>query len=327
MTINWQPFVELVHAHQQFVLTSHIKPDCDALGSELGLAAVLESLGKQVRIVNGDPVPGHLTFIDPENKIETLGQGVTAEELYASDAMIVLDTSAWNQLGPMADVFREMPGARAVIDHHASDHDLGALTLKNQRAEATGRLIVEAADALGVPLTAQMAEPLFTAIATDTGWFRFASVTSETYRTIGRLVDAGARPETIYRSLYEQDSLSRLRLRGTILAKTEAELDGRLIYSRVELADFKRLGASPSDTEDVINLLLRVAGTEVALVFIEQAPETIKVSFRSRSQVDVRALAEQFGGGGHVAAAGATLHESLPNAERKILDAVRRAMR
>jgi len=327
MTINWQSFVELVQAHQRFVLTSHIKPDCDALGSELGLAAVLESLGKQVRIVNGDPVPGHLSFIDPENKIETLGRGVTAEELYASDVMIVVDTSAWNQLGAMADVFREMPGVRVVIDHHASDHDLGAITFKNQRAEATGRLIVEAADALGVALTARMAEPLFAAMATDTGWFRFASVTSETYRVVARLIDAGARPETIYGSLYEQDSLHRLRLRGTILSKTVAELDGRLIYSRVAQADFKALGASPSDTEDVINLLLRVAGTEVAVVFIEQAPETIKVSFRSRSHVDVRQLAEQFGGGGHVAASGATVHEPLAEVERKILDAVRQAMR
>ena len=327
MKINWTAFVELVQRHQRFLLTSHMRPDCDALGSELGMASVLESLGKQVRIVNGDRTPGHLTFIDPERKIEVLGEHVAPEELADVEVLMILDTSAWIQLGPMADVVRQTGARKVVVDHHVSEDDLGAVSFKNVKTEATGRLVIEAADALGVPLTPHAAASVFAAIATDTGWFRFSSVTGETYRTVARLIDLGVRPETIYGQLYEQETVQRMRLRGQILSQAQTELDGRLIYARVGLRDFECMGAKPSDTEDVINQLLRVAGTEVAMIFMELGPETIKVSFRSRGSVDVRCLAEQFGGGGHVAAAGATLHEPLDATERKILDATRRAMR
>jgi phosphoesterase RecJ-like protein len=326
MAIDWRPFVELVRKHERFLLTSHMRPDCDALGSELGMAAALEALGKRVRIVNGDAVPDHLAFIDPENKIEVLGRDVQAEELADAEVVMVLDTSAWIQLGPMGDVLRAARGEKVVVDHHVSEDDLGAISFKDIQAEATGRLVVEAADALGAPITRPMAEALFAAMATDTGWFRFSSVTGDTYRAVGRLLDAGARPESIYRQLYEQETLQRVLLRGRILANAESELDGRLIYARAERNDFEALGAKPSDTEDVINMLLRVSGTEVALMFIELGPESVKVSFRSRGAVDVRRLAEQFGGGGHIAAAGATLEMSLREAEHKILDAARRAM-
>ena len=326
MKIDWQPFVEIVRKHERFVLTSHVRPDCDALGSELGMAGVLESLGKQVRIVNPHATPPNLAFIDPQRRIRHLGQDIQAADLADSEVLIVLDTSAWAQLGSMADVVRATTARRVLIDHHVGEDDLKAELFKNVEAEATGRLVVEAADALDVRLTPEIAAPVFAALATDTGWFRFSSTTAETLRLAGRLMDAGADAAAIFNALYEQDTLARVKLRGEILARVVADVDGRLVHTYVRLDDFRRTGALPIDTEDAVNLTLAVAGSEVAVIFVEQKPNAFKISFRSRCRVDCNQVARQFGGGGHKAAAGASVEGPFDEVQGRVLDAVRAAM-
>jgi phosphoesterase RecJ-like protein len=167
---------------------------------------------------------------------------------------------------------------------------------------------------------------LFAAVATDTGWFRFSSTTSTTFRCAAKLVDAGANPTQIYASLYEQDTLGRVRLRGVILARVESDLDGRLALTYVLTEDFAKTGALPSDTEDVINMALAIAGTEVAVIMVEQSGGGFKLSFRSRCDLDCNKVAAGFGGGGHKAAAGAFIRGSFGEVQRKVLDAVRAAM-
>jgi phosphoesterase RecJ-like protein len=239
---------------------------------------------------------------------------------------MVLDTSAWTQLGPLADVIRRTQARRVVIDHHVSGDDLGAMMFKDPTAESTGRLVLEAITALGVELTPAIATPLFAAIATDTGWFRFASVKEATFAAAARLIAAGAQPNVIFATLYENNSLARLRLQGRILTNVKPALGGRLLWTSITQADLQELGAEPTDTEDVINRLLGVAGVEVALLFLELGPRETKVSLRSRSQTDVRAVAERFGGGGHRAAAGVRYPGPLTEAEPAVLAAVRAAM-
>jgi phosphoesterase RecJ-like protein len=182
MTIDWRPLVELIRSRQSFLITSHIRADCDAIGSEVGLAAVLESLGKRAVIVNGDEVPEHIEFMDPDQRVRVAGLTAPLESLRGGfDCLVVVDTSAWSQLGRMAEVVRGFTGRRVVIDHHVSEDDMQADVYKDSNAEATGRLILELSEALEVKLTPEMAAPLFTAIATDTGWFRFSSVTAATF--------------------------------------------------------------------------------------------------------------------------------------------------
>ena len=325
-TIDWPAFTELIAQHQRYLLTSHIRPDCDALGSELGMAGVLEALGKEVRIVNGQATPPNLVFIDPQQKIETIGQDVTPEELVDIEVLMILDTSAWAQLGPMGDVIRSTNARKVLVDHHVGEDDLGATPFKNTIAEATGRLVVEAAEHLGVALTKEIATPLFAAIATDTGWYRFGSTTADTYRTAAKLVDAGAVPSDIFGALYERDSLARVKLRGRITERFVTELDGRLAHTSVRLADFEQTGALPSDTEDVINIGLSVLGTEVAVILVELSSGGFKISFRSRCELNCNEVAKQFGGGGHKAAAGAFIDEPFDVAQQRVLDAVRAAM-
>ncbi len=325
MGVNWKAFVDQVSHYETFVLVSHIRPDCDALGSELGMAEVLRSIGKTVRIINAHRTPPALQFLDPAGNIEVLGDNVEPENISA-DCIMILDTSAWAQLGDMGDVIRGSRADKIVLDHHVGEDELGATMYKDYQAEATGHLVVQAADALNVPLTRSLSAPLFAAIATDTGWFRFGSVTSETYRVIARLVDAGVTPCEVYGDLYERDTLGRLRLRGLILSRTQSELGGALVHTYVQKEDFAEMGAEPSDTEDAINLTLAVEGTQGAVIFVGQLRGGFKLSFRSRCAMDCNEIAKQFGGGGHKAAAGAFQEGTLEEVQQRVLPVVRQAM-
>lgn len=328
MTPNWSRFAEIVRSKQRFLLTSHIRPDCDALGSELGMAGVLEALGKEVTIANGHATPPNLAFIDPLKKIKTLGVDVQPAELMRGfDALIILDTSAFAQLGAMTEVVQGTDAMKLLVDHHVGEDDLKAEHFKNTTAEATGRLVMEAADALKVTLTPEIAMPLFAAIATDTGWFRFGSAGSGTYRLAAQLIDAGAKASSIYADLYERDTLGRVKLRGLILSRVVTEFDGQLVHTYALKEDFTATGALPSDTEDVINLALAIEGTQFAVIFVEQASGGFKISFRSRCKLDCSQIASKFGGGGHKAASGAFVVGDYATASQQVLDVVRAAMR
>ncbi|WP_372722125.1 bifunctional oligoribonuclease/PAP phosphatase NrnA [Novipirellula sp.] len=321
MGVQWKAFVDQISHYESFVLVSHIRPDCDALGSELGMAEVLRTIGKKVRIINAHRTPAALQFLDPASNIEVLGDDVEAEDISA-DCIMILDTSAWAQLGDMGDVIRSSRADKIVLDHHVGEDELGATMYKDYQAEAAGHLVVQAADALGVPLTRSMSVPLFAAIATDTGWFRFGSVTPETYRVVARLVDAGVVPSEVYSDLYERDTLGRLRLRGLILSRTQSELDGALMHTHVEKEDFAKVGAEPNDTEDAINLTLAVQGTKAAVIFVGQIRGGFKLSFRSRCGMDCNEVARKFGGGGHKAAAGGFLEGTLDDVRGRVLPVV-----
>src|SRR5262245_41633881 len=157
MAIDWTAFGEIIAKYSRFVLTSHLRPDCDALGSELGMAQVLEALGKDVKIVNPQCTPENLAFIDPERRILGINEDIRAEQLADREVLIGLDTSAWAQLGAMGDFIRSTKARKLVIDHHVSQDDLGAELFKDVTVEATGRLVQEAARSLNVPLTPAIA--------------------------------------------------------------------------------------------------------------------------------------------------------------------------
>jgi phosphoesterase RecJ-like protein len=323
---DWSRFVEIVGSHQRFLLTTHVRPDGDALGSEVAMAGILASLGKDVRVCNAFVVPPHLRFLDPGQMLQPLDARQPERQVADREVLLVLDTTAWAQLGAMAEVLKKSPALKVVLDHHVSGDDLGAEVFKDVEAEATGRLVVDAADQLGVRLTPEIAQPAFVALATDTGWFRFSSTTADTLRLAARLVEAGATPDHLYRQLYETDRHARLQLIGRTLARSQTELGGRLIYTWIGQDDFKTTGALASDSEDIINMTLSVDGTEMAVILVEQPDGSYKISFRSRCQVDCSAIAERFGGGGHKKAAGASLPGPLESARQKILDAVRAAL-
>lgn len=326
MSIDWAPLGEIIEAHQRFVLSSHKNPDADALGSELALAQMLESRGKSARIINPSASPDTLLFLDPEKHIKKLGAEADDQEVLDTDVHMILDTSAWQQLRNVGPLFRKSKAVKVVIDHHVSSDDLQALEFRDVTSEATGTLIYQMARSLGFDITREIAVPLFCAIATDTGWFRFSSTKSSTYRIAADLIDAGVQPAALYEQLYERRSAARIRLAALALGRLTLECEGRLAYTWVQQSDFAASKAKPVDTENLVNECLTIAGTECAFIAIEQANREIKVSFRSRSEMNVEGIATQFGGGGHKQAAGATLPGPLSEAREKVLAAFRAAL-
>ncbi len=322
--ISWEPFVELVRRQQRILLTTHIRPDADGLGSMRGLAEVLEQQGKQVRMVVASVFPNRYDFLNADGRIERFQ--LPGTQWADADAIFVLDTGTWNQLGDFGSFLAKQDRPKVVIDHHPSQDDLKALRLVDVTAEATGRLTFEAIQALGGRLTPTVADALFAAVAMDTGWFRHSNATTATFTLAAELVKAGARPEALYELLFERNTLGRLKLMGLALSRLTVEADGRIAHTEILRSDYAATGALPQDTEDLVNFTRSVAGVEVGLFFMEQPRGGVKVSFRSRARVDVRRVAEQFGGGGHRLASGAVVEASLEEARNRVLSAVRAAL-
>ena len=305
--MDWSQLKHVIDQHQSFLISSHVRPDADALGSELGLRAILLAMGKTVTIVNASAPPTNLQFMNPPGVILKLNDTVTKANVPKADAIVIVDTSAWQQLGSMGDVIQSSTATRVVIDHHVSSDQMNAIEFKDVHSAATGELICEAAEAFGIEFDADVAGWLYAAIATDTGWFRFPSTTSRTMRIAANLIDRGALPHLIFNLVHEQCSLARVRLSGRVLGRTQSESEGRLCWIHADAADMKETGAVPSDTEGLVNQCLTIAGSEAAFIAVELQTGQIKFSLRCRSPHDVAAVAEIFGGGGHKLASGATL--------------------
>jgi phosphoesterase RecJ-like protein len=324
MPLDWTPFVAFVRSHQSFVLTTHVRPDGDGLGSMLALGEALEQQGKGVQLIVASLVPARYAFLDRDRRIERFPP--PGETWRSADAIVVLDTGTWNQLDDFGPFLRASSAAKVVIDHHLTQDDLGALRFVDTTAEATGRLAFEAIAALGSPLSESVANALFVAVAMDTGWFRHSNTTPETLTLAAELMRAGARPTALHEQLFEQNTLGRLKLNGLVLDRLQVTDGGQIAYSEIHRGDYAATGAEPPDSEDLVNYTRSLAGVEVGMLFMEQQRGGVKVSFRSRSRVDVARVAERFGGGGHRLASGARLDAPLADARAAVLQAVRDAL-
>ncbi len=320
MPLDWTPFLDLVHRHTRFLLLTHVRPDADALGSQIGMADLLRQLGKIARVVIGSSFPERYRFLDPERRVERFASG--SDSFATAEAIIVLDTGTWNQLGDCGAALRERNVPKLVIDHHGTQNDLGAARIVDVSAEATGRLVCTAFGLFEKTPSPPAAEALFAALAMDTGWFRHSSTRGPTFDLAAQLTNWGANPTRIYDELYERNSVARMRLQGRVLDRITLAHGGRVAYSEVFLTDFPETGAHPLDTEDFVQLLRSLEGVEVGVLLIEQLKGDVKVSFRSRGNVDVAKVAEHFGGGGHRPAAGATLPGPMAEARAKVLEAL-----
>lgn len=320
-SLDWAPLRGIIENNQSFLVTSHVRPDADALGSELGIAAILKSFGKEVTIVNATAPPANLHFLNVDKRIKKLGEDVQRADLPEFDVQVIVDTSAWQQLGAMADVIKGKSCVRVVIDHHISSDNMGATEFKDTQSAAAGELIFEAAEALGVTFDAETASALYAAIATDTGWFRFPSTSSSTMRIAATLMDLGAQPHELYNKLNEQRSLARVQLAGRVLERIQTDSDGRLAWVFADADDLAATRAVPSDTEGLVNECLTVAGAEAAFIAVQTPTGKIKVSLRCRPPHDVAAIAEGFNGGGHKLASGATVDGPLTTAVDKVKSA------
>ncbi len=320
MPIDWEPLRLIIENNESFVLTSHVRPDADALGSELGMAEILESMGKTVHIVNPSASPHNLLFLDPDNRVMKIGVDYPSKKILEADVHMILDTSAWGQLGAIADIYKKTKAVKVVIDHHVSSDNLGAIEFKDTKAAAAGELVCHMANKLNYDIPPHAASVLYCAIATDTGWFRYPSTSNSTMQVAGQLIEIGAKPHELYEILYENCSHARILLAARVLNRVTVEFEEQVAYTTVFQDDFKQTGATPVDTEDLVNECLKIGGIKAAFIAIEQpGKKNVKISLRSRLGFNVAAVAEQFGGGGHQQASGAMLPGPLAEAVQKVL--------
>ena len=300
------------------LLVTHRRPDGDALGALAGMTLALRELQLDPMPALYEPLPPRYALLSDAVRWRRWDQEQPAL-MAACDAVVILDTCAQAQLEPMAAFLPRAPRT-LVIDHHPTPDPLatrpGDLRLLDDTAGAACLLIAEWVQTVGQPLSPPLATALLVGLGTDCGWFRFANTDARTLRVAADLAAAGAPAVAIYRAIYEQDPLAKLRLIARLLQTLELHAGGQLAVMTLRQADYAATGADRSMTEDLVNEAGRLAGIEATLLFTEELDGRVRVNFRSKKFLDVAALASQFGGGGHMRAAGArpkgTWDELLP---------------
>jgi phosphoesterase RecJ-like protein len=303
--------------HQRFAILSHVRPDGDALGSQLALALSLRELGKDVRVWNEDGMLEKYSFV-PSAKLLSKPPSVSEDV----DVAVALDTAIQNRLGTTLAAIRSAK-IWINIDHHPSNPGYGDIVYVDPTAPATGQILFELIKNQNFPLTREIAENLYVAISTDTGSFQYPNTTAHTFELAAELVSAGVDVGRVSRELYENYPRRRSELLRELLATMRFEAGGRVASFSLSLNLAHQLGVLPEDNEGLIDHLRAIRGVVVA-VFFEELPEgKVRVSMRSKSEnVDVRAICERFGGGGHVLAAGARVRGTLEEVKGKILEAI-----
>jgi bifunctional oligoribonuclease and PAP phosphatase NrnA len=308
---------EEILARHRFLITSHLKPDGDSIGSQVALAYALRALGKSVRLVNCDPAqPGLLPFPGVSD-IEIAGQ-VDGE----FDAVIVLECSELSRTG-VSGLERHFI---INIDHHAGNALFGAVNWFDGGAAACGEMVFDVIRSLDVPLTKEMATHIYVAILTDTGSFHYSSLSPRTFDICRQTLEAGADPVWIARSVYDSNNIGRIRLFSAVLSTIELDASGRLATIRMDRDMARTTGGSYDDTEGLINEPLTVKSIQTVAFFKEWEPGVYRVSFRSKGEIDVRSVAQQFGGGGHKNASGCTVTGDLASVREKVIPLVQAAI-
>jgi phosphoesterase RecJ-like protein len=302
-----------LQARQSFILTSHARPDGDAVGSQLALAFALDWLGKDVRLVDRDPVPSPYRDFPGIDRIE-----VASAVEGTADAVVLLECS---------DPTRpEVAGLERYdlinIDHHLGNAEYGQVNWFDPSAAACGEMVADLIDALGVPWTTAMAEHLYLAIATDTGGFRHGPVSTRTFEACRRIAATGVDPSELSRRIFSSFGLGRVKLTGAMLSAMQLFHRDRVAVLFFDDALLATCGASVDDTEGLVNIPLMAREVEVVALFKQQAPGVCRVSLRSKGEVDVRRVALAWKGGGHRNAAGLTVNGDFAAAQQAVIAAI-----
>jgi bifunctional oligoribonuclease and PAP phosphatase NrnA len=320
--------LERIEAAERVVLTTHVNADGDGAGSEAALAHWLLATGHTATIVNPTPFPDMFRFlIDDESVIADAGTTAADRALADADLIIVVDTAEPSRIGRLARAATLKPVV--VIDHHVrSDTMFEGLVLQDVTACATGELIFDLLDTAGLstPWPRPILEGLYTAIVTDTGSFRFSNTTLRAHQVAGELIAQGVDPELMYRRIYATVPLRRLQLLRHALERLEVDPQYPITWISIERGVMEGLGTGSDDMDGFVDHARSIEGTELAILFRETADGSTKISLRSAGELDVNAIARQFGGGGHIKAAGALLPLRLDAARAQVLAAARAAL-
>ncbi|HUE90339.1 MAG TPA: bifunctional oligoribonuclease/PAP phosphatase NrnA [Vicinamibacterales bacterium] len=302
--------VSHIHSGRRFLVSSHQRPDGDAIGSAVGFALALRELGKQAEVVM-DAVPPH--FLRPFPAVDQIRVTTTVDE--TTDGSVIMECSSLDRTGVSG--LDRSPVLN--IDHHVGNTRYGAINWVDESAAACTELVFTLVETLGVKLTPDIATHLYLGLLTDTGSFRFSHITPRSFEIARRCVDAGANPQWIARTHYDSNTLGRVRLFGRVLNTLRLEATGRVALLTMTLADAAAAGATYDDTDGLINFPLSVKDIQAVAFFKETGPDDWRVSMRSKGDVNVGAIARAHGGGGHANAAGCSARGQLTHLQDTFL--------
>jgi phosphoesterase RecJ-like protein len=324
MSQNFEKAIELIGKSRNFLVTSHTRPDGDAIGCMKAVCDMAANLGKTAQPLLLSPPAVWYDFIFGK-PVPVLGNDVKLEELQSGsfglfDLVVIVDTNSYVQLPEFDKWLKTSKLPVLVIDHHVTGDGLGAVEIVDSTAAATGEIIFDLFKFAQWQITPAIAEALYVALSTDTGWFRFDNTDSRVMRNASSLIELGAKPSEIYHKLYQNYSPARLKLLVRMLNNLEFFHDGKIAIQHIMRSDFDATGAIGSDTEEFVNECQRVSVVEAAALFIELKDGGFRCALRSTGRVDVQKIASELGGGGHKMASGVNLKGSLAEVKKLILD-------
>ena len=305
--------VAFLTKYDSFLLMAHVAPDGDTLGSCLALQKLLQQLGKQAWVVCDDPLPHLYAFLPGADGLLAPDAAVDVQAFVAVDCADVGRTgSQWDRVGTKPSL---------CIDHHITNPAFATVNHIEDCA-ATGELITLLYDAFGQPINPEVGACLYTAIATDTGNFAYSSVTPRTFALMGKVMESGFDLPECNRLIYRNQRLQKLRMTARTVENAKLYRDGQVIVATLSKAETEAVDGLKADAEGIIDSLRDVETVVVACFLREEGASEVKLSLRAKDRVDCAALARAYGGGGHLRAAGATLHMSLAEAEAEVTKAL-----
>lgn len=307
--IDFKKLQDIITNNQTFLITTHVNPDADAIGSEVAFFKLLTALGKKSKIINHSATPYNLEFLDTENSIEKYDESKHKNIFNSMDVFVALDFNRSDRMVSMQKGFLESKCLKICIDHHQDPEDFVDYQFIDSEYAATGHIIFDFIKTSSIiNIDKNIATPLYAAIMTDTGSFRFERTNAELHRIIADLLEKGVNPTEVYDLLYDESKFSKIKLLGRCLNSLQLIDNNKIGYMKLTQKDFNELNAIESDTENFVNYVLSVEGVRLGMLFIE-LKNGFKVSFRSKGSIPVNKLAGEFGGGGHINAAGARFRD------------------
>ena len=318
----FKDLIKVIKEKQNFVITTHINPDGDGLGSEIAFFHLLKNLGKEVSLINQDPPPVTYSFLDKKGDFCVYSRESHHEIFNSADVFLAIDLSSPDRLGAVEEELKNNNIYSVCFDHHPPDKKFADIHVVNEKASSIGEMIYDLAKEMGLNTTKDIALGIYVSILTDTGSFKYTNTNSKTHMIAAELLKYGIEPYSIYKNIYENNSYQKILLMGKMLNTFQLDEANKLAWAVVTQKVLKETGFdfSSEDKEGFIDILRSLNGIEVVLMFSEKEKDVIKVSLRSKGNIDVNQIAMKFGGGGHPFAAGITLNKAkLEPTVQKIL--------
>lgn len=316
--------LDVLKKHKNFIVSGHINPEGDSIGSQLAMANLLKMMNKQVRIINQDRVPKNIMFMPGAESVEVF-EDLDSKEI-EFEVAIILDSPTIERIGAVKELLRDKYIIN--IDHHVSNRDFGDINWVDAQSSSAGEMMFDLFKDSDVSLDNDSALCIYVAIMTDTGSFRYSNATSKTHKIAADLLLYDINPKKVYEKIYETKSFNTFKLLAEVLTNLKKTEDSKFVWFKVTNEMMCKNGLTADCCEDFIAFVRMIEGAEVVAFLREMDNGSgVKVSFRSKTDIDVNVIAQSFGGGGHKAASGCVIEKSLDVAEQMLVNVVAQAIK